>query len=355
MEFNNLIDVATSGLQQFGTIVILLLGGGLLRVVHWFAICFFASIVAYAVICSQFFPWRALVPGLSLSVVKRNRKFASSMAATSFLSVVESQADKAVVSKMLPIKMFGYYGVAYAAVSKATLITSAIAQAALPSLSQLHRTGDRKGLLSQYKKLQDFLCFVTVPVFAAVLFATIPVFSVVLNAEAARLLLLPITFLCLGFYLNGSVHAPHVFSLAVGRPDISARFNFYALFVVPPAAIALVYFFGLSGAGFSWVLYNLFSYAYSIPRICGECGLGMSPLHWYTHVFRFLGPAGIIYGSAWALCRTAGHNSISALIVGYALASSVFMCGSFLLIGADLRNSFQLFVRNVRAKYAEVS
>jgi O-antigen/teichoic acid export membrane protein len=354
MEFNNLIDVASTGFQQFGTIVILLLGGGLLSIVYWFAICFFASIVAYAVVCVQFFPWRALVPGLSPSVVRRNRQFASSMAATSFLSVVESQADKAVVSKMLPIRMFGYYGVAYAAVSKGTLITSAIAQAALPSLCELHRLGDRKSLLSQYKKLQDFLCFVTVPIFAAIPFLAIPVFRFVLNDDAAHLLLLPTILLCLGFYLNGSLHPPHVFSLAVGRPDISARFNFYALFVVPPAAIVLVHFWGLNGAGFSWVIYNLFSYAYSIPRICNECGLGISPFDWYMHVFRFLGPAALIYGLAWTLSRTAGHGSIWASIGGYVLASGMFVCGSFVLIGSDLRTSFQGLIRSLRTKYAEV-
>jgi O-antigen/teichoic acid export membrane protein len=354
MEFNNLIDVATSGLQQFGTIAILLLGGGLLRVAHWFAVCFFASIAAYVVICSRLLSWRALVPGFSLSVVKRNLSFASNMAAASFLSIVESQADKAVVSKLMPIGMFGYYGIAYAAVSKGTLITGAIAQAALPSLCELHGTGNKTALLSQYSKLQDFLCFVTIPVFAAIPFAALPVFTFLLNAEAARLLLLPTTFLCLGSYLNGTLHAPYLFSLAVGRPDITARFNLYALFVVPPAATLLVYFFGLKGAGFSWVVYNLFSYVYAIPRICAECGLGISAPQWYGHVSRFLGPAAVVYGLAWTFCRTIGHSSISALAVGYALASLVFVCGSFLLIGTDLRNTLQGMVRNCRTKYAEV-
>jgi O-antigen/teichoic acid export membrane protein len=354
MEFNNMIDVATTGLQQFGTIIVLLLGGGLLPVVHWFAICFFASIVAYVLICSQFLSWRALIPGFSVAVVKRNLKFASNMAATSFLSVVVSQTDKAVVSKLMPIKMFGYYGIAYATVARGTMVTSAIAQAALPSLCELHGAGNTKALVSQYAKLQDFLCFVTIPIFAAIFFAAEPVFGFVLNAEAARLLLLPTTLLCFGFYLNSTLNAPHVFSLATGRPDISARFNFYALFVVSPASIVLVYFLGLKGAAFSFVAYNLFSYLYSIPRICTECGLGISPLMWYAHVFRFLGPAAVIYGSAWTICTTAGHGSIWALVAGYALASLVFVFGSFLLIGVDLRSSFQGVVRNFRAKFAEV-
>jgi O-antigen/teichoic acid export membrane protein len=354
MEFNNLIDVGTSGLQQFGTIVILLLGGGLMQVAHWMAICFFAGIVTYAFICSRFFPWKALVPGFCLGVVKRNFDFASSMAVISLLGVVGSQADKAIVSKMMPVGMFGYYGIAYAGTSKGQLVTFALAQAALPSLCELHAAGNRKGLLAQYNRLQDFLCFVTLPIFAAIPFAAIPVFTFVLNAEAARLLLLPITFLCLGFYLNSTLNAPYVFSLAVGRPDISARFNFYALFVVPPPAIFLVYFWGLKGAALSGVIYNLFSYVYAMRRICGECGLGVSLLRWYAQVLRFVGPGAIIYGSAWAIFRIAGHGSIFALVVAYSLASSLFISGSFLLLGTELRDSFQGLVRSFRAKYTRV-
>jgi len=354
MEFNNVIDVATSGLQQFGTIAILLLGGGLMQVAHWMAVCFFAGIAAYAFICSRFFPWKALVPAFFLPVVKRNFNFASNMAVTSLLSVVESQADKALVSKLLPIGMFGYYGIAYAGVSKGQLVTTSISQAALPSLCELHGAGNRKALLLQYNKLLDFLCFVTAPIFAAIPFAALPLFTFVLNAEAARLLLLPVTFLCLGFYLNATLSAPSVFSLAVGRPDITARFTVYALFVVLPAATFLIYFFGLKGAGFSWVVYHLFAYVYWIPLLCRECDLGISPVRWYAHVLRFLGPASVIYGSAWMICRTAGHGSVCAFVVGYALASSLFVLGSFLLIGTELRNSFQGLVRDFRAKYAEV-
>jgi O-antigen/teichoic acid export membrane protein len=354
MEFNNLIDVATSGLQQFGTIVILLLGGGLVQVAHWMAICFFAGITAYAFICSRFFPWRALVPGFSLAVVKRNFNYASNMAVTFLFSSVESQVDKVLVSKLMPIGLFGYYGIAYNGIAKGQLVTTAISQAALPSLCELHGAGHRNALLAQYNKLHDLLCFVTIPIFAAVPFATLPVFTFVLNAEAARELLLPVFFLSLGFYLSATINAPYVLSMAVGRPDIMARFTFYALFVVPPAAYVLVHFFGLAGAAFSWVLYNLLTYAYCIPRICSACGLEISPLKWYARALRFLGPAAALYGAAWAICRTAGHGSIWALALGYGVASTVFVLGSFIMIGAELRGALWDLLRNFRRKYAEV-
>jgi len=354
MEFNNLVDVGTSGLQQFGTIVILLLGGGLMHVAHWMAFCFLAGIAIYAFICSRFFPWRALVPGFSLPVVKRNFNFTSNMAAISFLSVVESQADKVLVSKLMPIGLFGYYGIAYAGVQKGQAVTSAISQAALPSLCELHGAGNEKALLLKYNKLQDFLCCVTAPIFAAIPFATLPIFTFVLNAEAARTLLLPVTFLSLGFYLNATANAPYILSLAVGRADISARFTFYALFVVPPAAAALVYFFGLAGAAFSWVVYNLFSYAYSVPRVCAECGLGISSLKWYMHVLRFLGPGAVVYGTAWAICRTTGHSSIWGLALGFGSASILYVLASFMMIGKELRGTLWGLLRDFRSRYAEV-
>jgi len=354
MEFNNVIDVVVSALQQLGMIAILIGGGDLSRVVHWLAFCYLASIAAYIATCARLLSRRAILPGFSMTVVKRNFSFASHMATSSVLSIIESQADKAIISKLLPIGMFGYYGVAYTAVSKSMLISGSIADAVLPSLCELHGVGDRKALLSQYSKLHDMLCFVMIPVFAFILFAAPPVFTYILNIDAARLLLVPTALLCLGFYLNSTLQAPHMFSLAAGRPDIAARFNLYALFAVPPTAVVLIHFFGLMGAGFSWAVYNLLYYLYAIPRICGECELGIKPLKLYGHVARFLGLGVVTYGLAWTICRTAGQGSVTFLAVGYVLASLVFLYASFLLIGPDLRSTLQGLLGTLRAKYVEV-
>jgi O-antigen/teichoic acid export membrane protein len=55
MEFNNFIDVATSGFQQFGTILILALGGNVFHVVYWFAGCYGLSVLAYFFVSTRFF------------------------------------------------------------------------------------------------------------------------------------------------------------------------------------------------------------------------------------------------------------------------------------------------------------
>jgi O-antigen/teichoic acid export membrane protein len=353
MEFNNFIDVATSGLQQFGTILILTLGGNLFHVVYWFAACYSLSILIYLAISCYFFTVKALVPGYSAEVVRRNLGFASRMMSISILSTIHTQADKVIISKLLPIGAVGYYGVAYGNVSKGTLLTNAIAQAVFPSLSALFKAGDRTGLISQYRKLQNLLCFGIVPIFAAVPFALLPLFSYLLNEEAARLLLLPITLLCVGFYMNGTLTVPYVFSLAVGKPGISARQNFYALFVVLPVTVLLIYYLGLTGAGLSWVFYHIFAYSYGVPRTCREC-LEIPVWSWYWHVFRIFVLICLTYGIAWITLCVTGNHSILSLTLAYIGASVVFLTSSYFMIAEELRGSLSKLFQSVKARIMKV-
>ncbi|MGB9487179.1 MAG: oligosaccharide flippase family protein, partial [Terriglobia bacterium] len=271
MEFTNLIDVGTSALQQFGTIGILFLGGGLIQVTHWMAGCYLLGLVVYVTVSAHFFGFKVFVPRISASVIDRNAGYTFRLAGITVLSMIHMQSDKAIVSKLLSLGVFGYYSMAYNAVSRGMLVSASVSQAVFPSFSALYKQGDRDGLMCQYRKLEDLLCYAVMPIFAAIPFAARPLFTFVLNAEAARMLLWPVTFLSIGFCMNGTMSIPYVLSLAVGKPEIAVRSNTYALFVVLPVTALLVYQFGIAGAGFSWVFYHLFTYAIMMPWICSQC------------------------------------------------------------------------------------
>ena len=335
MEFTNLIDVGTSALQQFGAIIVLLLGGGLLKVTLWMAACYLLGLILYLGVCSHFFGARAFIPRISTSVIHRNAGFTFRLAGITVFSMIHTQSDKAIVSKLLPLGVFGYYGMAYNAVSRGMLVTASVSQAVFPSFSALHKQGDREGLLCRYRKVQDLLCYAIVPLFAAIPFAARPVFTFVLNAQAAQMLLWPVTFLCVGFWMNGTIAVPYVFSLAVGKPGLAARSNYYALFVTLPVTALLVYKFGIAGAGFSWIFYHLFTYAYFVPRVCSEC-LNMPAWKWYAHVFKVLGLAGLTYGGTWAMIAVCWPLTVLSLALGYFFASVGYGVVAYRLLGDEL-------------------
>lgn len=336
MVFNNVIDVSVSGFQQVGTILILAHGGGVFQVAYWFAACYAIGIVAYLVLIGRLFSWRMLVPTFSTTVVKRNLSFSSHMLSISLLAAVYTQADKVFVSKLLPLGTFGFYAFAAGTVARATLVTQAIAQAAFPSFSQLMAQGQVETLKVQYRKLHDLLSFVTVPIFAGIIFAALPLFGFLFGKATAQLLLLPTVLLCVGWYMNGTLNVPYVFSLAAGKPQISSRSNLLALFIVLPITGALVYSLGLSGAALSWVVYHIWAYGYTIRRICQEC-LEMPPAAWYGHILRIGLLAAATYGTAFILDRLLAPDAVGAIVVGYMVGSIAFIVGAFALIGDDLR------------------
>lgn len=348
MEFNNLIDVFTGAIQQFGIILILILGGNLFYVVCWFAACYGLGVLAYITLSGHFFSLRALVPGFSLNVVKRNLAFTSRMTFVSVTTAIQTQVDKLVISKILPIGMMGYYGVSYSTVSKAGLFVSSISQAAYPSFSDLFRAGDRAGSMYQYRKLQDLLCFGIVPILAAIPFVLLPLFSYMLNPEVAKLLLLPTTLICVGAYMNGTLTIPHVFSLAVGKPGIVARQCFYDLFISLPATVLLVYYLSLVGAGLSYIFLYAFHYVYALPRICSEC-LEISVWGWYSHVLRIFALAGLTYGATWGILWFLGFHTILYLSLAYVGASVAFLICTYFMIGNELREFLLQYIQPLKS------
>jgi O-antigen/teichoic acid export membrane protein len=258
------------------------------------------------------------------------------MAAISLLATVHLQADKWLVSKYLPLEVLGYYGVASIVVSKLGLVTSAMAQAALPAFSALVHADDRHRLMAQYRKLQDLLCMGTLPILAAIPFAAVPLFTAVLNAEAATLLVIPVTLLCVGTYLNGTLNMPYVVSLALGKPEITSRLNLLALVIVLPVTAFLIWRFGLVGAGLSWVVYHLFAYGYVVPRIAASC-LHMPASAWYRQVLRMMGMGGLTFGIAGMAVHAAGPSSIPLAAASYTGALLVFLLGASRFVGDEAR------------------
>jgi O-antigen/teichoic acid export membrane protein len=351
MELNNSIDVGSSALQQLGVIFILSRGGDAFGVVQWIALSAVLSTATYMLIVARLFGARVLVPAYFSDVVRRNVGFTAHMGALSVLNMVLIQFDKVVVSKLLPIASVGYYSFASTVVVRISFAAGAIANAALPSFSDLHARDDRNMLLVQYRKLQDLITFGMVLPFTAATFAAIPIYTYLFNRQVAGVLLLPTALLCLGFFMGATVNIPYTFSVAIGKPYIASRTNVLALFVVIPVATVLIYLFGLVGAALTWVVYNLFVYAYMIPRICREC-LGILVVSWYLQLLKVVALAGVTYGSAWLFIVIPHSYSTLALAAGFVAATITFAVGAVLLMGQDLRVTILRLPRRLLARQA---
>lgn len=347
MGLNNAIDVGTALAQQTGILLLLVAGGTVYMVAGWISVSAALGIIAYVLVAGRLFGWRALVPSFSSYVAKRNAAFTGNMSLSSVAALVNSQAAQVIVSKLLPIGEFGFYGFASSTVNRATFITGAVAQAAFPSFSNLYRAENRSALLTQYRKLQDMLCYGTVPLFAGVCFAALPVYAYVFNTAAAWLLLIPTVLLSLGTFMNGTTSIPYMLSIAVGRPDIGLKTNLLAMVIVLPITALLIYRVGLVGAGLSWVVYNVVLYVYMIPRICRNC-LHTPTLDWFAHVGKVFAVSAATYGIAWIAIVVPSGYSLVGCVIGYAVATIAFGAAALFLIGPDLKSTIRSLPSTMR-------
>jgi hypothetical protein len=81
--------------------------------------------------------------------------------------------------------------------------------------------------------------------------------------------------------------------------------------------------------------------------------LGIPTWKWYRQIVRILMSTGLTYGTAWAVLDLERADSGVFLILAYAAASAGFLAAGYVMIGDELRSSFEGLVRNCRAKYAE--
>ncbi len=336
MAINNAIDVGTVIVQQVGIVLLLKLGAGPLVVAGWMSAIVLLAVLVYIAIAGRLFGWRALLPGFDIGVIKRNVRFTTLMMSNSLLATVLSLSDKLIVSKLLAVAEFGLYGFASTTIGRTAIASAAIGQAALPSFSRLFKRGEATELLRQYKKLQDLVCFGTLPLFAAICFGAVPAYTNIFNASIADRLLLPTALLALGFYMSAAVNTPYTVSVAMGKPRIIVQANILAIFVVIPITALLIFAYGMVGAALSVVCYQVFSFAYVVPRICRQC-LRIRPAAWYLQFFKAFGSGAVLYGLSWELIARAGSFSLLALSLAYVAASIAFALAAYALIGRDLR------------------
>ncbi len=329
---SNLIALGASLVQQGGTLVVLTWSGSAVVLAGWYLTTAVVSIVIAARACTAALGIAILVPGIRRDAVRRTRRFAGYAMLTSLLATVVTRIDRLILSSFLPIAALGSYGLGQTAVSKGQGMVNSISTAGYPALAKAYRAGS---LMERYHKLDDLICILAVPLFAAIAIAEEPLFTYVFDSKISRSLQLPVLLLCVGSLMNATISTSYASSLATGKPEIAARLNMIAAVVILPITIVLVSTLGSAGAGASWIVYHLLAYAYATPRFCRHCLDQMSPWVWYQRVGKLLAVTGLAYGPVWAVLVWTDSTSLVARGCVYALGTSLFLAGAYGFVASE--------------------
>lgn len=240
--------------------------GGVLVVLHWETI---QALVAWYIVTGLLdtlltgvILWRAMPSARERArfdsrLLAEVWRFAAGMTAISVLSVILTQLDKVILSKILPLEAFGYYSLAWRVASGLYYLISPITSAFFPRFSQLVAQDDPQELARLYHRSSQLLSVAVIPV-ATILVVFSPELLLlwtrdpVLTDRTSAVL----SLLVAGTALNGLMGLPVAVQFAYGATRLVIAANTLAVLLLAP----LIYFttlqYGGTGAAMVWLGLN---------------------------------------------------------------------------------------------------
>jgi O-antigen/teichoic acid export membrane protein len=196
----------------------------------------------------------------------KNWRFASGMMGISLMTILLTQLDKIVLSRMLTLEMFGYYILAFNVANALNNLVSPVFSALFPKFSQLVATGEESKLIALYHKGCQLLSVLVLPVAI-----TIAIFSkdiLVLwlrDTTAAQNAHQILTFLIIGTALNAVMTLPYTLQLAYGWTRLAIYKNIIAVVLLVPLMVWMVQVWQGIGAAWVWIILNLGYFILEVP------------------------------------------------------------------------------------------
>lgn len=314
-----------------------------------------------------FFLWQVVASALQILVIRRAlwrkfigiggparfswgalnsvRKFAGGMTLITAFSLVLCQADKIILSRVVPLESLGFYTLAWAVASGIMLAAMPLMQAYGPRYTNLISSGNQEALAVQFRNASLLMNVMVLP----------PAALIISLAQ-------PILFTWLGDPLVAAGAAPVLKILVVGTALVACSYpalnilysgnhlrpviiiNLACLIILLPILILAILNFGILGAALCWALYGMILFvAY---QYCGLKRLLARGIFGGT-----LKNFALICLSSWAMASMASYwlDGISGrfifvalLCVGLALGwlAAMGLCGDLRKL---LRERFSLF------------
>lgn len=209
--------------------------------------------------------------------------FASGMMTQTLLTLLLTQVDKVILSRLLSLEMFGYYTLAGTFAGVLIQMISPITQAYFPRFTELATKGDTETLIKIYHEGAQLVSVFIVP--AALMFMFFGKNILLLwggNATITHNVAPLLALLALGTMLNGLMHIPYMLTLAYGHPGLLVRVNIVAVILLVPTIYWLTPRYGAVGAALIWVILNL-GYLLIASRILFRRLLKTEMWRWYRY------------------------------------------------------------------------
>lgn len=263
--------------------------------------------------------------GWSIKPVKNVLKFSMTIAFTSSVWVFATQTDKLLLSKFLSLNEYGFFTLAVLVASVVMVISGPISSAIMPRMANLYSQGKKGEVIDVYRKSTQLVSLLTGVVTMTLVCAggqLLYAWTGGAHLHENTALILKLYALGNGFLAIGAF--PYYMQYARGNLHYHLKGNVIMIATILPATYFAVTNYGAVGAGYVWLLINLFFVMFWVAYVHRKLIPGIH-LDWlFNDVLKVLAPGVLvtILISAWGLQPVGVLNNF-LFVVGAGL--SIFM------------------------------
>ena len=190
--------------------------------------------------------------------MKQIWRFSAGMSSITLTSLVFTQLDKIILSKMLGLEQFGHYMIATLLVSGLYVLITPTFNAVYPRFSAYIASGDIEKLTELYRLGTRMLASVLFPIaMVLAVFAEDLVQVWTGNPDVALSTAPVIALLAIGSALNGVMYFPYALQLAYGKTWMPLTINVLSMVFQFPLIIFLVNIYGALGGAIAWLILEI--------------------------------------------------------------------------------------------------
>lgn len=224
--------------------------------------------------------------------VKPMLKFSTTIAITSSIWVLVTQTDKLVLSRILPLADYGYFTIAVLLASGIMIISGPITSALMPRIARLQAEGEDANLIALYRQATRMVTVVAIPAALVLVFFSNQILwawtgnndLVAKAGMITKLYAIGYGFLALGAF-------PYYLQYAKGDLKLHLIGNILFVIILMPSVIWASNRYGMSGAGWAWLILNVIYFLTWVPLVHYRFAPGLHRAWLLTDIFRIALPA----------------------------------------------------------------
>ena len=238
--------------------------------IHAFFLWLVVVNAAKAILLATFL-WKSMPaadrpPRFDLSLVRAVGGFAAGMSGIGLTSLVLTQFDKVLVSKLLSLKILGYYSLAWTVASGLLLISGALFNVIFPTMSAQVAKRDELGVRVSYHRGSQLMAIMILPLASIIYFFANDILRLWTRSSDTAAATAPIlSVLVIGSALNALLFLPYALQLAFGWTRLTLVAALVSVAVVVPLMFPMTKHFGAVGAAAMWSFLNMMNMVVAVP------------------------------------------------------------------------------------------